>query len=81
MPRKMKQEAPEAFRLVAESTQTYAGETHQTTTYYGPYATAAACKGQVRNATDELNWHRSGNTVLKFTIERTVSNWEKVEES
>jgi hypothetical protein len=79
MPRKMNQHSPEAFRLVAERTRTYEGNTFESTTYYGPYATAAACKGQIRRATDELNWSRSANTVLKFSIERTVSHWEKVE--
>lgn len=80
MPRKMKQTAPEAFRLVAHRERTYEGNTFESTTYYGPYATKAACKGQVRNATDELNWNREANTKLTFTIERTVSEWEVVEQ-
>jgi hypothetical protein len=74
----MKQAAPEAFRLVAHRVRTYEGNVFESTTYYGPYATAAACKGQVRNVTDKLNWNRSSDTVLTLTIERTVSNWEKV---
>lgn len=77
MPRQMKQDAPEAFRLVINRMRTYEGNTFDSTHYFGPYATPSAAKGQVRRAKESLggSGYSSEKYRFKARIERTESAW------
>ena len=77
MPRQMKQDAPEAFRLVLNRIRPDKdGNPFESTHYFGPYATPSAAKGQVRNAKDSLGGYYNHNGyTFKARIERTESAW------
>lgn len=78
MPRQMKQDAPEAFRLVINRIRPdKEGNPFDSTHYFGPYATPSAAKGQVRRATESLggSYYSSEKYSFKARIERTESAW------
>lgn len=73
MPRKMNQEYPEAFRIVVTK--------NGFTSYYGPYATKAAAKGQISSLRRDAHSRYWSTVPVAFEahIEKSVAQWERVE--
>lgn len=82
MSRRLDNNHPNAFRVVAEHEHNHPERPMTRTSFHGPYATKAVAKGRQTAIVNRFKGHEEGRVgayKLNCWIERTTGTWEKVE--